>query len=159
MQIIRHRAIVEDDTVTLTDDAPVPAGARIIVPLARWEREADALLAQASAVGIDLPSDKLPKDIPRLHELALIAIEFPRFSDGRGYSIAKLLREREKYQGELRAIGWVLRDYLLFMERVGFTSYQLAPGKSLESAVEAFAELPIAYQATVPDPRPIYRRR
>lgn len=158
MSIIRNRTIVEDDFVHVADDAELPAGGRVIVSLDRWKGSTAELLERFEAVGIRLPSDKLPKEVPELHQLALIAIEFPRFTDGRGYSIAKLLR-REGFQGELRAIGWVLRDNLLYMERVGFNAFEIAPGKSIESAVQAFDELSVAYQATAQDPRPIYRRR
>jgi uncharacterized protein (DUF934 family) len=157
--IIIDRAIVPDEFQELADADPLPPSAKVIVSFARYLREGPELLAQARAVGIRLPSDKLPGEVPGLDKLALIAIEFPRFSDGRGYSIAKLLRERFKFGGQLRAVGWVLRDNLLYMERVGFNAFELAPGKPLESGLEAFAELPIAYQATTADRRPLYRRR
>ncbi|HSC87168.1 MAG TPA: DUF934 domain-containing protein [Polyangiaceae bacterium] len=158
MQIIRKRAIVEDDFVHIEDGAELPSGGKIIVTLARYLVEKDSLLA-AFTLGVRIQSDKLPKDIPELHRLALVAIEFPRFTDGRGYSIAKLLRQREKFTGEIRAVGWVLRDNLLFMERCGVDAFEVQPGKPLESAVQAFAELEVPYQATVQDPRPLYRRR
>jgi uncharacterized protein (DUF934 family) len=158
-QIIRNRAIVTDDFSAVADEVAVPQGKKVVVSWARYVADPGVLLGQVEALGIRVPSDKLPKDIPELHKLALICIEFPRFTDGRGYSVARLLREREKFQGELRAVGWVLRDNLLNMERVGFNAFDLREGKPLESAVQAFAELPIAYQATVADPRPLYRRR
>ncbi len=158
MQIIKDRAIVEDDYVHVEDGAELPASGKIIVTLARYLSEKDQLLGNYQ-LGVRISSDKLPSDIPALHQLSLVAIEFPRFTDGRGYSIAKLLRDREKFQGEIRAVGWVLRDNLLFMSRCGFTSFEVQPGKPLESALEAFAELDVVYQATVPDPRPLYRRR
>jgi len=158
-EIILNRAIVSDDYQELTDDESAPSSGKVIVSFARFVKEGAELLATASAVGIRLPSDKLPSDVPLLERLSLIAIEFPRFSDGRGYSIAKLLRERFKFKGQLRAVGWVLRDNLLYMERVGFDAFELAAGKPLESGLQAFAELPIAYQATAVDRRPLYRRR
>jgi uncharacterized protein (DUF934 family) len=162
-KIILDREIVEDSYQELADTEPVPSSSptpsQVIVSFARFVKEAEPLLAQAGAVGIRLPSDKLPSDVPSLDRLSLIAIEFPRFSDGRGYSIAKLLRERFGFRGQLRAVGWVLRDNLLYMERVGFNAFELAPGKPLESGLEAFRELPIAYQATALDHRPLYRRR
>jgi uncharacterized protein (DUF934 family) len=159
MQIIRNRAIVEDDFVHVADGAELPAHAKPIVTLARWTQETDVVLANAPVVGVRVPSDKLPSDIPDLERLALIAIEFPKFSDGRGYSVARMLRQRHAFRGELRAVGWVLRDQLYYMERCGFDAYELRPGKPLESAVQAFAEFSATYQAAVDDPRPIYRRR
>jgi uncharacterized protein (DUF934 family) len=155
-KIIFERKIVEDDFAYLSEN---PEGEKLIVPLVEWQADPDKWLAGGRAVGVRVPSDKLPRDIPRIDELALIAVEFPRFTDGRGYSVGRMLRQRHAFRGQLRAVGWVLRDHLLAMERVGFNAFELQAGKSLESALEAFGELPIAYQATVPDPRPLYRRR
>lgn len=155
-QIIRKRTIVPDDYAYATDE---PSARRVIFSLEEWVKDADACRKDREAVGVRVASDKLPSDIPRLGELQLIAIEFPRFTDGRGYSVGRMLRQRHGFQGELRAVGWVLRDHLLAMERVGFDAFELQTGKSLESAIQAFDELPLAYQATVPDPRPLYRRR
>jgi uncharacterized protein (DUF934 family) len=159
MRIIRDRAIVDDDFVHVTDGAEQPAAAKPILPLAHFRETRDAVLARHAAIGVRVPSDKLPSDIPELQRLALIAIEFPRFTDGRGYSVARMLRQRHDYRGELRAVGWVLRDQLQYLERCGFNSFELEPGKPLESALEAFSEFTVTYQAAVDDPRPIYRRR
>lgn len=159
MKIIRNRAIVTDDYVHVPDDVELPESGKAIVSLNRWKESGPELLQRFEAVGVRLPSDKLPSDVPRLDQLSLIAIEFPRFTDGRGYSVARILRERERFAGELRAVGWVLRDNLLYMERCGFNAFELAPGKSIEVALGAFEELDVVYQATAVDPRPLYRRR
>lgn len=159
MQIIRKRAITDDDFVHVADGAELPASAKPIVTLARYQKEHEALHAGHAALGVRITSDKLPTDIPALERLALVAIEFPRFTDGRGYSIARQLRDRYKFTGELRAVGWVLRDQLFYLERCGFDAFELKPGKPLESALEAFGEFSATYQAAVDDPRPIYRRR
>lgn len=159
MKIIRDRAIVDDDFVHVTDGAEQPADAKPIVPLADFVKTRETLLARHAAVGVRVPSDKLPSDIPDLERLALIAIEFPKFTDGRGYSVARMLRQRQGFRGELRAVGWVLRDQLLYLERCGFNAFELKPGKPLESGLEAFEEFTVTYQAAVDDPRPLYRRR
>jgi uncharacterized protein (DUF934 family) len=159
MKIIRDRAIVDDDYVHVTDAIEQPADAKIIVPLNDYVLRREALLARHPALGVQVPNDKLPTDIPDLGRLALIAIEFPRFTDGRGYSVGRMLRERHAFRGELRAVGWVLRDQLSYLTRCGFTSFELKPGKPLESALEAFGEFTVTYQAAVDDPRPLYRRR
>ncbi|HEX5058564.1 MAG TPA: DUF934 domain-containing protein [Kofleriaceae bacterium] len=158
MQIIRNRTIVDDDFVHVPDGAELPDG-KPIVTLARYLAAREELLARYPALGVRIASDKLPTDIPELTRLALIAIEFPRFTDGRGYSVARMLRERHKFTGELRAVGWVLRDNLFYMERCGFTAFELKPGKPLNSALEAFGELSVTYQAATDEKRPIYRRR
>ena len=159
MKIIRDRAIVDDDFVHVTDGAEQPTDARPIVPLADFVKARETLLARHVAIGVRVKSDKLPSDIPDLERLALIAIEFPKFTDGRGYSVARMLRQRHGFRGELRAVGWVLRDQLLYLERCGFNAFELKPGKPLESGLEAFTEFSVTYQAAADDPRPLYRRR
>ena len=159
MQIIRNRAITDDDYVHVPDGGELPEGGKPIVTLARYVSEREALLAHHAFVGVRITSDKLPSDIPDLERLALVVIEFPRFTDGRGYSVARQLRQRYKFGGEIRAVGWVLRDQLYYLERCGFNAFELKPGKPLESALEAFGEFTATYQAAVDDPRPIYRRR
>ncbi len=159
MPIIRNRAIVEDDFVHVPDGAELPDGGKPIVTLARYVGAREDLLARYPALGVRIASDKLPEDIPEPGRLALIAIEFPRFSDGRGYSVARMLRDRHGFTGELRAVGWVLREQLYYMERCGFTAFELKPGKPIENVLEAFGELSVTYQAATDDPRPLYRRR
>lgn len=159
MQIIRNRAITDDDFVHVPEGAEVPSGARPIVTLADYLKSGEALLGRHDSLGVRVPADKLPSDIPELGRLALIAIEFTRFTDGRGFSIARQLRQRHAFGGEIRAVGWVLRDQLYYLERCGFNAFELKPGKPLESALEAFGEFSATYQAAVDDPRPIYRRR
>jgi uncharacterized protein (DUF934 family) len=159
MQIIRDRAITDDDFVHVPDGAELPEGGKPIVTLARYAASREDLLARYPALGVRVASDKLPSDIPEPGRLALIAIEFPRFTDGRGFSVARQLRDRHGFAGELRAVGWVLRDQLFYMERCGFNAFELQPGKPLESALEAFGEFSVTYQAATDDPRPIYRRR
>ncbi len=159
MQIIRDRAIVEDDFVHVADGVELPERGKPIVTLAHFARAREALLERYPALGVRISSDKLPADILDLARLALVAIEFPRFTDGRGYSVGRMLRDRHGFRGELRAVGWVLRDQLYYMERCGFNAFELKPGKPLESALEAFTEFSGTYQAGVDDPRPIYRRR
>lgn len=159
-QIIRKRAIVSDDFVYVADDAELPpAGTQPIVSLARYRTQGAELVERYPRLGVRVPSDKLPDDIPHIDRLALIAIEFPKFTDGRGYSVGRMLRDRHGYTGELRAVGWVLRDNLFYMERCGFDAFELKAGKPLESALEAFHEFAATYQADAADKRPIYRRR
>jgi uncharacterized protein (DUF934 family) len=158
-QIIRKRAIVDDDFVHVADSDELPAAGKPIVTLARYLKSGRELHERYPALGVQLPSDKLPADLPQLGQLALIAIEFPKFTDGRGYSVARLLRERHGFTGELRAVGWVLRDNLFYMERCGFDAFDVKAGKSLASALQAFGEFSTTYQAGTDDKRPIYRRR
>jgi len=156
MQIIRNRQIVDDDFVHVPDGEELPAIGKPIITLARYIKERDQF---AGSFGVRISSDKLPSDIPELERVVLIAIEFPRFSDGRGYSVARMLRQRHGFTGELRAVGWVLRDQLYYLERCGFDAFELQAGKPLDSALQAFVEFSVSYQAAADDRRPLYRRR
>ena len=89
----------------------------------------------------------------------VIAVNFPKFSDGRGYSIGRLLRERHGYKGELRAVGEVARDHLHAMEQCGFNSFQLREGEDPQEALAAFGDFSDSYQATAARPEPLFRRR
>ena len=89
----------------------------------------------------------------------VIAINFPKFGDGRGYSLARLLRERHGYKGELRAVGEVARDHLHAMEQCGFDAFQLREGENPQEALTAFGDFTEQYQATTAQPLPLFRRR
>ena len=89
----------------------------------------------------------------------VIAINFPKFGDGRGYSIARLLRERYSYKGELRAVGEVARDHLHAMAQCGFDAFQLREGEDPQEALKAFGDFSEQYQATAAQPAPLFRRR
>ena len=91
--------------------------------------------------------------------IGVIAVNFPKFSDGRGYSIARQLRERYGYKGELRAIGEVARDHLHAMAQCGFDAFQLRAGEDPQDALEALRDFSEQYQATVAQPSPLFRRR
>jgi uncharacterized protein (DUF934 family) len=105
-----------------------------------------------------------PQDDPaaiaaRLAKAARVEVNFPKFGDGRGLSIARLLRERYGYAGELRAVGEVGRDHLFAMAACGFDAFLLRDGEDAAEALAAFGDFSESYQATVPEPRPLFRRR
>ena len=95
----------------------------------------------------------------RSDRLALIAVDFPKFSDGRGYSIARLLRERYGFEGELRAIGDVLRDQLYYLRQCGFNAFAVRADRDVEAALRGLADFSDGYQASVATPLPLFRRR
>ncbi len=113
---------------------------------------------RAGKIGLVLRSGDDVAKAERLAAAPLIAVEFPKFTDGRGYSMARLLRGRLNYKGELRAVGNVLRDNLLFMQRCGFDAFVLQPGKNVEGSLTAFDELPERYQADAAETQPLFRR-
>ncbi|MFY9315035.1 MAG: DUF934 domain-containing protein [Burkholderiales bacterium] len=105
-----------------------------------------------------------PEDDPRalagrLPGLKAVAVNFPKYADGRGYSLGRLLRERYGYQGELRAIGVVARDQLQLLARCGFDSFQLRDGEDAVEALKGLDDFSEAYQASAAQPLPLFRRR
>ena len=100
--------------------------------------------------------EALAQDAARL---PLIAIDFPKFTDGRGLSGARLLRERYGFRGELRAIGDIQRDQLFDLARCGFDAFVLREGEDAEAALAAFNTFSDAYQTSVDRPAPLFRRR
>ncbi len=105
------------------------------------------------------PSDDPASVADRLDRVARIEVSFPKFGDGRGYSIARLLRERYGYKGELRAVGHITRDLLFFMESCGFDAFELREGEDPHEALAAFDDFSESYQASVKRPLPLFRRR
>jgi uncharacterized protein (DUF934 family) len=105
------------------------------------------------------PQDDPAAVVARLAKAARVEINFPKFGDGRGFSIARLLRERYGYKGELRAVGQVARDHLYYMEQCGFDAFLLREGEDVAEALAAFDDFSEAYQASVAQPVPLFRRR
>ena len=171
-EIIKSGRVQADEWTVLRlaegdDPAAValPAG-RVIVPLAVWLARRDALHAQAEAgvLGVWLAGNEDPAVLAGdLSALTLIAVDFPKFADGRGYSIATLLRTRHGYGGELRAIGDVLRDQFFFLLRCGFSVLQPREGKysaaQLEAALASLRDFSEPYQGAVDRPEPLFRRQ
>jgi len=158
MKVIKNRQIVEDGFELVPAGEELPDSGDVIVDLARWNAEHEALGARDGAVGVVLSSSETPDQIQALDRLPLVAIEFPKFGDGRGYSSARLLRERLGFPGEIRAVGDVLRDQLFYMARCGIDSFALKQGKDAEGALSAFDDFSVTYQAGADDPRPLFRR-
>jgi uncharacterized protein (DUF934 family) len=163
-QIIKGREVVADDWRILkldegdTPDAVAVPEGKVIVPLAVWQAQRDILLTRAD-VGVWFAPDELAHTVKDdLERFAVIAVEFPKFTDGRGYSIAFNLRKRLGYTGELRAIGDVLRDQLFQMQRCGFDAYATRPDRSIHDALKGLAVFSETYQASVDTELPLFRR-
>ena len=112
------------------------------------------------------PKDRVvrlePADDPAtvaLEGATRVEVHFPKFGDGRGYSLARLLRERYGYRGELRAVGHITRDLLFFLESCGFDAFELREGENPQEALAAFEDFSESYQASVARPQPLFRRR
>ncbi len=160
MQIIKDRAIVEDDWHHVENGEALPDG-KIIVTLDRWREERDALIGRKnSGLGIQLSSDQEAKDIADdLEHFEVVSLHFPVFRDGRPFTTARLLRERHGFAGELRAVGDVLRDQIFYMHRCGFNSFVVREDRSVEDALKAFDDFTITYQSAADEELPLWRRR
>ncbi|TDJ15600.1 MAG: DUF934 domain-containing protein [Gammaproteobacteria bacterium] len=145
--LIKHDKITQDDWELVEAQTPVN-GARRIVPVDAWLPE--------SGDGLLLPGDAEPD--ARFCEAPLIAINFAVFSDGRGLSLAVLLRTRFDFTGELRAVGDVHPELLYYLNRCGFDSYLLPDGRSAQTALSTLAPYTDYYQASVLEPNPSHRR-
>lgn len=163
-QIIKDRAVVNDDWEILhlseddtADTVAIPAG-KIIVPLKVWLLQ-KASLEQRSDIGVWFSSDEQAKQLGTdIQRFSVIAIDFPKFADGRGYSIAYNLRTRFGYSGELRAIGDVLRDQLFYMQRVGFNAFAVRADKNIHDALKSLSDFSEKYQTSVDEREPLFRR-
>ncbi len=160
MPLIKDNELVANPWVTLGDDAALPEGAPAIVGLERWQNERETLIERNAPLGIRLRSDQPPKLVLEdLDRFAVIALEFPKFGDGRAYSYARLLRERYGFGGELRAVGNVLRDQALFMLRCGFDAFEVAEDSALEGWRAALGEISVFYQPTADGRSPAHALR
>lgn len=155
-KIIKHDQVIEDDWQVVRpgdEDAPanavIPAGP-VLLPMPLWlagREEFIARQATGEKLGVWLSPTDEPADIAAdIHHFSVIAIDFPRFVDGRGYSSARLLRSRYDYRGELRAIGDVQRDQLFYLRRVGFDAFAIRPDHDIHAALQSLRDFSGAYQ-------------
>ena len=165
-KIIKKDRIVEDTWHVLklaegeTAETVALPEATTLFPLAVWLARKSELLARIATAGVWLDSSEGPEAlVGDLERLAIIGVNFPKFADGRGYSTARLLRERYGYRGEIRAIGDVLHDQLFFMKRCGIDAYAVRADKDIEAALAGLNTFSDAYQAAVDQPQPLFRRR
>jgi len=170
-KIIKQQRLATDDWKVLhlaENETPnsvrLPIGP-LLVPLAVWRARKEELIHRNwehhELLGVWLAPNEGPEAIADdLADLSLVAVHFPKFADGRGYSTARLLRERYNYRGELRAFGDVGQDQIFFLSRVGFDSFAVKEADDdLDQVLAAFNAFPEAYQAAVNQPLPLFRRR
>lgn len=158
--ILRRGEIVPDRIVHLADDEAIPSTGDLTVSLERYAKERDSLRAHAGRVGVRLePGQRGDELAEYIDELEVVAVDFPKFTDGRGYSTARRLRERMGFAGELRATGDVLPDQVFYMHRCGFDAFEVRADKSLETAQRSLRSFSVTYQGGADEPRPLFRRR
>jgi uncharacterized protein (DUF934 family) len=150
---------VAADTWHFAEDAMPGTAAPTVLPLAQWRERRDALGGAAARWGVLLePGDDPATIATDLPALGLVAVRFPAFTDGRGYSTARLVRQRYGFCGELRAVGDVLRDQIFLLARCGFDAFALRDDQDAAAAIAALSDFSEAYQAAV-DRGPLFERR
>jgi uncharacterized protein (DUF934 family) len=151
-RILRRHEFVEDGWVTLGDTPPGDAES-VIVPFAKFREGRAQWLARSGKLGVLLaPDDKVEDIAADLPRLALVALQFTGPGEGRGYTAAKLLRQRYHYTGEIRAIGHVKQDQLYLMTRCGIDAFELSPTEKPEEALATLARFKVAYTPGAPLP-------
>jgi len=166
--LIKDKVVISDDWTVLrlnegdtAEGVAVPEG-KVIVPLKVWQAQRAALQGRKE-LGLWFASDERPEELK--DELKadsapfqVIAVDFPKFADGRGYSIAYNLRARLGYTGELRAVGDVLRDQLFYMQRVGFNAFAVRADKNIHDALKGLTDFSEKYQTSWDEKNPLFRR-
>ncbi|MGB3623884.1 DUF934 domain-containing protein [Ketobacter sp. MCCC 1A13808] len=159
-KIIKDRAIVEDTFTLVESEAALPSSGDILIDLSVWPELKDKLDNYSGNIAVKVPGDAEPEDFADdLNKLAMVAIDFPVFRDGRGYSLARILRGRFNFQGELRATGDVLKDQLFYLQRCGFNSFATREDRCIEDALLSLRDFTVTYQADAHEKKPIYHRR
>jgi uncharacterized protein (DUF934 family) len=149
MAVLRNGVPQPNEWLRVADDQPLPENDKAIVSLERWQAERETLCQRNAAIGVSLKSDQSPLLIADdLDRLSLVALEFPKFTDGRAFSYARLLRDKLGFTGEIRAFGQVLRDQYVFMLRCGIDTIEPPEGKRIEGYAEALKEFTVFYQPT-----------
>lgn len=149
MPLVKGGKITADAFVPVADDAELPGDGAILISAARLLGDAEALSRRAGKLGVVWPNNRDVDDlVPWLDRLAVVALAFPSFRDGRAYSQARVLRERHGYRGELRATGQVLRDQFVFMLRAGFDAFEVTKESDAEAFAATVKRYSVFYQPT-----------
>jgi uncharacterized protein (DUF934 family) len=147
--LIKNGELIDDPYLAVGDGEGLPAAGAVLVSLERWQADRDQLLGRSDPLGIRLKSDESPELVADdLDRISLVALEFPKFRDGRAYSWARMLRERFGFEGEIRAVGDVLMEQLHFMLRTGFDAFELDSDDPVGQFETAKAEFSVWYQPT-----------
>jgi len=158
-RLIKDGAYAEDVYARVADDAALPDGA-VIVSLARFQKDRDALLARNTPVGIRLQASENPESLGAdVHHFSLIALEFPKFRDGRAFSWARMLRTRLVFTGEIRAVGDFLYDQVNYQHRVGFDAWEVPDTFTIEMFHRALTEMTNVYQPSTDGKKTIRQLR
>jgi len=161
-KMLSHGKVIDNSWTLVAADVPttdnLPTG-DILVPLALWCEQHSVLKNHTGAVGVWLDSHEEVETLTGyLDQLPVVAINFPKFVDGRGFSSARLLRDRYHYQGEIRAIGSFIRDQLFLMQRCGFSQFSFSDEIDLQAATASLSDFSDGYQTAADQAEPLFKR-
>jgi uncharacterized protein (DUF934 family) len=160
MPLVKNGKIVDDGFARVLDDAPIADDAAVIVPAARLLADAGEFASRSGRTGVIWPNDRRVAElVPHLDRLALVALEFPTFRDGRAYSQARILRERYHFRGELRATGQILRDQFLFLQRAGFNAFEVKKDTDALAFADTIDRFSVFYQPAADGRSTAFRQR
>jgi uncharacterized protein (DUF934 family) len=160
MPLVKNGKIVDDAYVRILDDAAIPDDGAVLVPAARLLADAGEFVQRSGPTGVLWPNDRDISELaPYLDRIAMVALVFPKFQDGRAYSQARILRERHRFRGELRAMGQILRDQFLFLFRAGFDSFEVLKPADAAAFAETLGRYSVFYQPATDGRQPALRRR
>ncbi len=148
MQIIKDQQLIDNTWRFIEDGASLPSG-DITVSLQRWLSEKAQLLERSGKTGVRLvPGDQTESLRADLDKIDLIELDFPIFGDGRLFSVARLLRSRDVYRGEIRAVGQYLPDQVFYLSRVGINAFDLSSQNDADLVLAAMSQFSVRYQTS-----------
>lgn len=159
-QLLKDGAVVNNTWQLISADTDDLPQGDILISVSCWQAQRHNLANHAGAVGVWIDSnEEIEAFVATILDLPVIAINFPKFVDGRGFSLARLLRDRYGYSGEIRAIGQIIRDQLFPMQRCGFNAFAFETELDLVEASKSLGDFSDAYQVAVDQPEPLFKRR
>jgi uncharacterized protein (DUF934 family) len=160
MRLVKGGEVIEDRFVRVLDDAPVPEGAPVLLPAVRFLADSAELAGRNAPVGVLWPNNRRVAELSaHLDRLALVALIFPTFRDGRAYSQARQLRERYGFRGELRATGDILQDEFLFLVRAGFDALEVKKESDAQVFADVLKRYSVVYQPAADGRSSAFRQR
>ena len=159
-QLLKDNRVIDDSWTALAEDALSLPDGDLLLSYAQWQTFSDQIEAHRGSIGVVIEGNAEIEDIIEpLLNLPLIAINFPKFADGRGFSLASLLRDRYNYRGEIRAVGGFIRDQLYLLSRCGFNAFKFTEDIDLSEAAKSLEDFSETYQVSADQKNPLFRRR
>lgn len=160
MPLLKSGEIVEDTWLHVDDEQSVPALGDVVVSPERWFEETEILRSRQGKLGIRLRNDQSPAQVADdLDAFDVFVLEFPKYTDGRAYSAARLLRDRYGFKGEVRATGDVLIDQYGMMQRCGFNAFEIGNDADVSAWQAAAARISAHYQPSADGVAAIWSKR